>query len=536
MATTLNFKDLIDLPEWRPLASNPTTDAAGMLLAWDMRNNADANPYIWHFGSLTQLSKYHTRNDEWEQTAVFSTIGGVMGAGAGAIFVPSHGPAGTVGGTPSTSSFALAALPNGASVGTNQLANSGCGRGFKIRVKGNGSGGSGKTEEVLIIANTSGATPVVTVSPALTFTPQTTDTYELLSGRIYLLGTGSTVLGFWKAFDIATETISGNLSTTNLAGTIGTDFAGCAFDELYVPSTQAPGAGMVAGGATYSNGAIACIQGTAADGTHITGSGMPSTLATNQWVNYQIRIVEDATTPTSVGQRRIISANGSGATAQFTVATWGVTPSSSAKFVVENNNDLIAFTAAATVTYSYRAGGFAADANWSTAGASGGAIQYANPPVAMGAGCCVALPFGITPDVALNARNSQVLWFRGAGSNTLAQLDISAGANGVWTSLANYGGMPSSTLFTTATHCAYDPIVNGGKYMYINENGTQRYKRFDMLNRVLEPWCYLRYQQGLTIVGGKMAMSIFIDGATKVSFLFSLRRSGTELFNCLIQR
>ncbi len=544
MSTTLSFKDLIDLPEWRPLAVDPTATAAGHCVAWDLRNSADANPNVWHWNALTTLNLYNKFNDEWLTTAAFTTVGGSIAAGAGCIFVPSHGPSGTIGGTPTTTSFTLAALPNSASVGTNQLANQGNGRGFKIRVYGSGSGGSGKCEERLIVANTSGTTPVVTLDSALSFTPQTTDKYEILSGRVYLLGSGTTAAGFWKAYDVATGSISGNLATTNLASTIGTDFQAVVLDELYVPYNLNPGDGMISGSATYNGGLLKAVQATAADSTHITGSVMPATLLANEFQNFQIRVVEDTVTPTSVGQRRRISAHGSGASGQFTVSSaWTVTPSSSAKFVVENNNDLLLWTNAATVTYSYAAGGFAADANWSTAAASGGAMQYANPPAAMGAGCMAEASFGIVPDTAKNARNSHILWFRGAtrdgqgnmaATNTLAQLDIANGANGTWTSLTAYGTL--GPTFTTGASCAYDPSTNQGRYLYINGNATQRNYRFDLLNRVLEPFAYLRYAQGTAVLGGKLACYTFIDGATKLSFLWLLTSAGSTSFNVAIIR
>jgi hypothetical protein len=39
MPTTLDFKDIIDLPDWRPLAVAPSTTAAAVCIAGDHRNS-----------------------------------------------------------------------------------------------------------------------------------------------------------------------------------------------------------------------------------------------------------------------------------------------------------------------------------------------------------------------------------------------------------------------------------------------------------------------------------------------------------------
>jgi len=532
MTTVLAFKDLIDKPEFRPLSIAPTTSTAGKCLAFDLRNTGNKEPNLWHLTALTAFEKYLKAADDWITTAAFTAVGGAIGAGSGVMFVPSHGPAGTVGASPANTGITLAALPNASSVGINQLANAGDGSGYRIRIIGKTSG---KIEERTIVANTAGTTPVVTFDTPLSFVPTITDTYEVLSGRIYILGSGTTAAGYFKAFDIATQSISGNLSVTNLAATIGTDFSAVALDEQYVPNTSNPGEGMILGGATYNGGLLKCIVATAAAAGSITGSGMPAGLLANEFSNYQVRIVEDTTNPTAVGQRRKITSHTGGATAVFTVAAWAVTPSATAKFVVENNNDLLLWTNAAAVTYSYLAGGFAADAAWSTAAIAGGAmVQYANPPAAMGAGCMAESCFPITPDAAKNARNSHIMWFRGAATTTLYYLDIAAGSNGTWSAAVTYGNNQSIT-FTTGCSSAQDAATNGGKYMYINM-GSQRIYRFDMLNRVLEPWCYIRYAQSTAVAGGKLATGTFIDGSTKLGFLYLIRQTGQEFFDCILQR
>ena len=96
-------------------------------------------------------------------------------------------------------------LTVGISLGTGVLGNKGDGAGFVIRVIDNGAGGSGKTEEAFILTNTAGATPVVTLASALSFTPVTGSSFELLSGRLFMLSAGTTAFGCWKYYDVASQ-------------------------------------------------------------------------------------------------------------------------------------------------------------------------------------------------------------------------------------------------------------------------------------------------------------------------------------------
>lgn len=531
MPTTLGFKPVFDLPEWRPISPSLAASAVGHCVTNDLRNSSWRDPHIWALQALTYLNKYNPRTDGWISTPSFTTLGGSVGAGSFAIFCPSHGPAGAVAGTPTTTSFTLATLPNSASINVNQLADNGNGQGFRIRVYGNSAGSSGKCEERTITANTAGTAPVITVDSAFSFTPAVGDHYEIMAGRIYMLTTGTVAAGFWKAYDIATDTCSGNLATTNLIATTATDSSAVMLDEQYVPYDRTPGDGLLSGGASYNGGSNQAIQGTAADATHITGSGMPAALAASEYANFQVRIVEDTVTPTAVGQRRRISSHTSGATGVFTVPAWTVTPSASAKFVVENNNDLLLTAGTTTVVYSYAAGGYAADANWSTAAAAGGAMQYANPPAAAGAGGLWAPCYGCEVDSARNLRHSHLIWFRGAASTAVYRLDIANGASGTWSAALT---TPITTTLTTGASGVYDPVTMQGKYFYVNVNGTTRNWRFNVRELAMEPFADVRYSPGTAVVGGRCSMLYLIDGATKLGFLVVFGQVSSFLFEAPI--
>uniref|UniRef100_A0A7C5YS20 Uncharacterized protein n=1 Tax=candidate division CPR3 bacterium TaxID=2268181 RepID=A0A7C5YS20_UNCC3 len=527
MATTLSFKDIIDLPQWRTLANSITATAAGSCLCGDSRNDASRDPFLYLLINATTFQRYNVLNDEW-QTLTSPALAGTFGAGASSVFVASAGPSGTLATGATTTSVVLStALP--AAVGVNQLANNGSGVGYKIRIIGNATGSSGKTEEKYIIGNTAGTTPTIYLDSALTFTPIAGDRYEILSGRVMLMSAGTLAAGIVKAYDIATNSYV-TVTQTNLPATISTDSENIVLDELFVPSTRNPGEGF------FGN-----LVASASSSTSITGqaSGGDAGVLANEYRNFQIRIVQDTTTPTAVGQRRIISSHTAGPSPIYTVPTWTVTPSATATFVIENNNDILLSSSASTTMYSYRMGGFTADGTWSYTGTVGtnGALAYAVRPAASGAGTNALPSWGLTLDSAKLARHSYIYWFRGGASNTLDLLDIAgASGTGAWTAAIAYGGSTAATTFTTGTGSCYDGATNTGKYGYINVNATQRFLRFDVLNRVLEPWAYLPYAQNTATIGEKIATSLFIDGTTKLAFLYAIQSTGTVFWNCAIQR
>lgn len=525
MATTLAFKDIIDLPEWRPIANAITTNAAGMYTAFDQRGTEDRIPLIYYLTSAATLSAYNVKNDEWLALAS-PALTGTFGAGAGAILHPSQGPRGTITTGATTSTIVLStALP--AAVGSNQLANRGDGtRGFRIKIVGSSAGGSGKTEERLIIGNTAGTTPTIRVDTPFSFTPASGDTYEILSGRVFLLSAGTLAAGMWKYYDIATNSYSGNLATTNLPATVGTDSTLCALSERYNPYNRLAGDGFLVGASTYNGGIYNCLLATGSSGTTLTGqasSGDAAVLA-NEYRNFQIRIVEDTAIPTAVGQRRNITSHTAGVSPVYTVPAWTVTPSTTCKYVIENNDDrIILWSSASTSSFCYN---IAAN-TWDT-------TTFAARGSAVGAGCKAEQAYGIVPDADKNARNSFIYSIRGGASSAIDVFDIAGAATGAWTNAINYGNL--ATTFTTGTSAAYDPNTNQGRYIYINQSGTQRNLRFDCLNRVLESWAFLRYAQGAVTVGEKSAMTFFYDGSTSLGFWMQLKHTGTEFFQIANQR
>lgn len=529
MTTNLSFKDIIDLPEWRPLAPAPTINDKGASLATDYRNNEYNDPGIYQLASSTVLNAYHQANDEWMSYAS-PGLAGTFGAGAECVFAPRQGPSGHLAAGCTTSKLILTtALP--ASVGINQLANNGNDIGYVIRVIGNEAGGSGHIEERRIVGNTAGTTVTLYLDKPLSFTPGSGADYEFLSGRIYLLGAGTTAAGSWKYYDVATNSYSGNLATTNLPATIATDTHLISLSEQYVPYNRSPGEGFLVGTGTYdtndASSTKGCLTATASAAGTITGQatdGDASILA-NEYRNFQIRIVDDATIPTAVNQRARIASHTGGASPVYTLASnWTVTPSATAKFVIEGDGDkIIGWTSASASTFTYNI--IANTWDTTTFAARGGVT---------GAGVSGEWAFSTVPDANKLHRQSFIYTFRGGASARMDVLDIAGGANGTWDNDIVYGNKGQN--ITTGSFSTLDPVSNEGRYFYLNINGTQRIARFDMLTRNLTQYAYFPFTQGTSVAGGGMAWGVYIDGTTKVSFIYMTKRSLADFYNVLIFR
>lgn len=520
MATTVDFKDVLDIPFWRLESPTIGASAAGVSMCNDLRNNEDRIPYLFLLRGNTTLEAFDPTTSDW-MPLVSPALAGTFGAGAVTVFHPSQGPRGTIAAGATTTSVTLTtALP--AAVGVNRLANCGAGKGFKIRIIDNGAGGSGKIEERYISANTSGTTPVLTLDSALSFTPVTGSNYEILSGRIFCLGAATLAAGIWKYVDFACNVASSNLATTNLPATIGTDSEAIAMSELHVPYSRKPGEGFVPGSSTYNGGLLNCVLATGTPTSTTLQGTSTNSLRTNEYANFQIRVVEDTTNTTAVGQRRRIASHTSGLTPNFTVSSaWTVTPSVDAKFVIENDDDrILVRSSATTASYIYNIAANTWDST--TVPASGGAV---------GAGLILGQSFSIDWDTTGNARHSFIYSFRGGATATLDVLDWSTMT---WTNAAPYGN--SAQTFTTGTCATHGTATKQGRFLHININGGQRTARFDMEHRILDPGTYLKLVQGTAVVGRKMATALFVDGSTKLGQLYVLGNTSSVLMSMTVQK
>lgn len=515
MANT--WKKVIDRAFWAQVAPSPNAHAAGMSMASDLRNDSTRNPFVYSLHSNTLLNRYNIVTKAWQLTTATPLTAGTFGVGSTSAFAPSFGAVGTIAAGATTTSVTLTtALPT--AVGVNMLANrGGSGElGFRLRIIDTTAG---KTEERWIVGNSAGTTPTINVDVAFSFTPASGARYELLCGRLFLLGAGTTAAGIFRSFEPASNTLASR-GTTNLPATIATDSAMLVLDEQYVPYDHKPGEGMIKGAhdTDTAGGIRMAIVATGAAASAITGraSGGDAAVAANEFRNFQIRIVEDTLTPAAVGQRRIIASHTAGPSPVYTLGTaWSVTPSNSAKYVIELPNLLVLRTSAATTTYTYNysdatinngTNSIAADA-WST-------TYFAAGPAVNAAGNLWAPGWGIQPDPGRNARHSFQYFFRG-GAVTLDLFDIAGAITGSWSGAITYDGNVNS--FGAGTTGAYSPFGQEGRFTYINvyvASAANQIYRFDAKNRVLSPYTPTDFiQTGTAAVGGRMAAYAAPDNA-----------------------
>lgn len=513
MANT--FKKVIDRLMWAQVAPSPNSSVAGSSLASDLRSDVSRNPFVYQLTSATVLSRYNIVTKAWAFVQS-PALAGVFGIGSASAFAPSLGLVGTIAAGASTIKVTLStALPT--AVGVNMLANrGGSGEyGYKLRII---DPVAGKTEERYIDANTGGTTPVIHVIAPFTFTPSTGARYEIVAGRLFMLGAGTVAANIWRSFEVASNTLSTGLLTTGLPASITTDSDIMVLDEQYTPYDCSPGDGMVKGTFNYDTGLTAryALSATAAGASTLTGQATngDSIVAANEYRNFQIRIVQDTVNPTAVGQRRIIASHTAGPSPVYTTGTaWTVTPSTSAKYVIELPNLLLLRTSATTTVYTYNYGDATINNGTNSIAASAWSTTYFGAaPAANASGGVWAPSWGIQPGVARNARQSFCYFFRGISTN-LDVLDIAGGVTGAWTGAIVYDGAVTLTIGTCG---GYAPFSNEGRMQYMNLyvlGAVNQMHRFDVQNRVMSPFTPTDFLQAGTAAGAKrIACYAALDG------------------------
>ena len=539
MANT--FKKVIDRLVWAQVSPMPNAHAAAVSVCSDLRNDISRNPFVYQLVSNAILNRYNiiTKGSAF---AVNPGLGGTFGAGSASAFIPSFGLVGTIAAGATTTSVTLTtALPT--AVGVNMLANrGGSGEyGYKLRIIDNGAGGSGKTVERYITGNTASTTPVITVLSAFGFTPVSGSRYEIVAGRVAMLSAGTLAATSWRSFEVATNTLA-SMTQTNLPATIATDSSLMVLDEQYVPFNNSPGDGMVKGAYNYDTGVVSryALTATATGASSLTGQATlgDAVVLANEYRNFQIRIVEDTTNVTAVGQRRIIASHTAGPSAVYTLGTaWAVTPSATAKFVIELPNLCLLRSSATTTVYTYNytdatinngTNSIVANA-WST-------TYFGVAPAANAAGGMWAPSFGIEPDQNRYGRQSFCYFFRG-GAATLDVLDIAGGTTGAWTGAIVYDGSPGALPATGSGGC-YSPFDNEGRMFYMNlyvaSQISQMY-RFDVENRVLSVFTPTDFlQSGGAALGNRVACYCALDGTDTYDTVFLQSHLSTVAQECVV--
>ncbi len=478
MATT-TLRKMLDPTVWQGMAPAPLANAANHFTV----DSEGPDQCTYLVTSTTAVYVYSPDEDAWG--LLNSPALATFAAGACGRWHPT-GPSGTAlaGSTTSTLNTNVTIL--GDLTARNGLA-------FKVRI----TGGTGAGQEREIASSTLGANGIITVATNWSVTPDATSTYILYTGRVYIMGGGTTVAGSFKYWDYATQAWSGNLVVTGFP-TFGTDGR------------------MVAPNSFQSN---ISFTGTATGGSATTLVNSGKSWATNQFANWQVRITAGA----GAGTTRLITSN-TGTT--LTIAT-GTAIDGTSVYVIEPADDYIYVAGnAAVALYRYSISGN----SWSTLspGAARGAVT--------GAGLSLAWVHGVTQadwSLETGVRNGNRIYsYRGGGSNVLDYYDIAANT---WVSGVAYARQNELVGASGSSH-EYD----GGNHLYTvlpqAAAGVTRILRLEIAAPRLEGFSTIQFPAPtVATLGDKVWIAQYHDGSGEpLQFMYVLMPGGAQLFRALI--
>ena len=426
---------------------------------------------VMYVCSTSTIYRYDHNQDGWQQLPA-SGIAGAFGAGSCGTF-HLHGPSGTAtAGTTTT-------------ITTNLTINRSL-EGYSIRI----TAGPNAGQQRIIQRNTLGANSVITVTQPFGTAITTASTYLFLTGRYYFFNAGTSSVGF-AYYDRALNTWT-QRSVTGLPTSFGTE-------------------GRLVN--TCTNTVTSFVESTS------TGSNTTTTLnntgkawAVNQWTNFQVRIMSG----TGAGQVRPIASNT--ATTLTITTAWTITPDATSTYIIDGNEDTLYLLGNNSVNmYKYTI----STNTWATVApvtARGGA---------MGSGGGANWVYGVEhPDWNIenaNLNGRRIYSFRGAGSATLDYYDI---PENKWYSLTY---TPQMDTFNTGSCYDYDD-----NYIIIQKESTGRFFRYVIAENRMIPFSTLMYPESTAVNGDKVWVKTYVDGNTKIKWLYKIRNSGVELFRCMM--
>mgnify|MGYP001765434066 CR=1 FL=1 len=487
-----NFVKWLDLQLWHPTPRD-MNNAHAAWVSWcsDKRSDRSRNPFLYQLVSNTVLNRYNIIT-KWQWLAVNPWLWGTFWAWVTTEFAPSRALEWNI--TTWCTTLKVVTSTVITAVWTNMLANRwwSWDYWFKIRIIWKSAW---KVEERYIVWNTAWTTPTLWLDKALTFTPTTWDTYEILGGNVFMLGAWTLAATSFRSFEVSANALT-SLSNTNLPATIGTDSYMRALDEQYWPYNMEPWEGLIKWQFLYDSWTLVdryWLTATASWASSLTWQTTlgDAVILANEYRNFQIRVVQDTVNPTAVWQRRIIASHTAWPSPVYTLWTaWAVTPSANAKYVIEYPNLLLLRSSATSVLYVYNynketinngTNNIVTNA-WST-------TYFWTPSGAVWAWCMITPSFWIQPDIWRNAKHSIIYFFRGWNTVTVDTLDIAWAINWTWASTIAYDW--NVVPFNTWAWWDYAPCDNEWRFFYINAyvaSVNNQIYRFDVQNRVLSPY------------------------------------------------
>jgi hypothetical protein len=459
MATTVNLRKILDRKQWEFGTPSPVATAAGVCIG-SSRHHKQQQLLL---SANTVAHLFNPFEDGFVQLPS-PALAGTFGAGA-SVVASAVGPTGTAtGGTTTT-----------INTGLNLQRDL---RGYKIHI----TAGPNAGEIREIASNTTGANSIITVTSAFGTAITSASVYRLMTPRWYVVGAGTLAAGSFKSYDYATN-VWATLSNTGLPVSLGTDGK------------------LVSTPSFFKNDYLSFATGTATAGASTTLTQGTKNWATNQWANYQVRIVSG----TGAGQIRTIASNT--ATVLTVSAAWTITPDTSSVYSIEGNDDFLYYLGNNAVTlYRYAIGA----GTWSTL--APGVARAAAP----GAGMSGHWVYGVN-DPAWTAENTiingrRIYSFRGGAGGVLDYYDIAANT---WVN-----GVPYSPL--TEVFGAGSKYVYFDNFLYIQKDATGRWFKFDFRTSGMEGWSTMLYPQGAAVVGDTAFDVSYEDGATEIEFVYMI--------------
>jgi hypothetical protein len=476
MATTNGNRKLLDLKRWEQVTPAPVASVAGSFIA-SSRHFRQSQLFVQ---ALTVAYLYNPFEDGWVQTPS-PALAGTLAAGA----------AGVAGAWSTGTTVAAASLTATGGTTTTIITNQTLARslaGYSIHILSGPNAGV----TLPIVSNTIGTTATITVAAqASAFTASTV--YRLCTPVWYVLGAGTLASGSFKKYDLATNTWT-TLVNTGLPATIATD-------------------GKLVGTPSWLNTdykAFATGTATSATGTTLVNSA--KTWATNQWANYQVRIVSG----TGAGQIRSITSNTS---TTLTIPTWTTTPDATSVYSIEGNDDFLYYIGnGAVAMYRYSISGN----SWSTLSPT--AARAGAPGAGMSAHWIYGEMNTLWTSESAIINGQRIYSFRGTAGAVLDYYDI---ALNTWVSGLTYA--PATETFTTGTKYTY---INDK--LYIQKDATSRWFEYDFGDNMMNGWTTMPVQQGTAIVGDTCFDATYYDGATEIHYVYLLLNTSNLMYRQMV--
>ena len=469
MATTNGNRPILDLKRWEACAPAPAATAAAQFVV-SSRHFRQSQMFV---RSNTEAWLYLPAEDSWVALAS-PGLAGTFGAGA----------CGVAGGWSTGATVGAASLTATAgtvsTITTNQTLARDL-RGYHVLILSGPNAGV----TLQIRSNTIGTNAVITVDVQGTAFSAST-VYRLITPRFYLLGAGTLAAASFRVYDYATNTYQ-TLSQTNLPASIATD-------------------GRLVATPSWLDGEYRQFAtGTATAGGASTLTNSAKTWTTNQWTNYQLRIVSG----TGAGQIRTLASNTG--TVLTVGAAWTTQPDATSVYAIEGNDDFLYFLGNNAVTlfrYSIAAN------TWSTL--TPGVARGAAPGLGMSGHWVHSVTATDWTDES-NCQNGRYIYsFRGAAGGLLDRYDIAANS---WAAITY---SPNSETFTTGTKYAYHD-----DRLYVQKEATGRWFAYDFARSEMFPWSTMLYPQSTAVLGDTAFDVAYKDGATEIFFVHMLLNTST---------